>query len=459
MFQKIGLVSLGCQKNTVDSEIMLGLLQKAGYQITPNAEEAEVIIVHSCAFIDAAKEESIETILEMGELKKRGQCKKLIVSGCLSERYQEALGYEIPEIDVLIGTGDFYRIADICRALECAEETDPRHRRQKRLEQEGPQMWFGQKGYIPDFDTPRLLTTPRHTAYVKISEGCDYRCAFCIIPHLRGNQHSRSLESVIQEVRSLAAQGVKEINLIAQTINAYGRDLYNKPQLVPLLKELATIEGIAWIRLLYNYPTDVTPELIELMAGEPKICPYFDIPLQHCTDTMLKAMHRKGKRKDIEQLIFSLRNALPDIVIRTTFIVGFPGETEREFLELLRFVKTMEFDRVGVFTYSQEEGTPAATFKFQVRPEVKERRRHQLMETQREIARRKNAALVGTFQEVLIDGPSPDIEYLMEGRTRGQAPEIDGVVYIEGVQPPAGELVPVKITRALDYDLIGEVVS
>ncbi|RMF84388.1 MAG: 30S ribosomal protein S12 methylthiotransferase RimO [Nitrospinota bacterium] len=455
---KVGLVSLGCQKNRVDSEVMLGLLQQAGCQITTDAAEAEVIIVHSCAFIEAAKEESIDTILEMGELKKQGNCRKLIVSGCLSERYREELSREIPEIDVLIGTGDLQRIVDICQSLVLEHHHDPFYRRQEKREKTRPQMWFQQKGFLYDADTPRLRTTPSHTAYVKIAEGCDYRCTFCIIPHLRGRQQSRTRESIVQEVRALAAQGVKEVNLIAQTINTYGRDRYGRPQLVSLLEDLASIQGICWIRLLYNYPTDVTPELITLMAQEPKICPYFDLPLQHCNDTLLKAMNRKGRRKDIERLLHTIRETLPEAIIRTTFIVGFPGERERDFQELLRFVETVQFDRVGVFTYSREEGTPAALMKSQVPQAVKERRRHRLMEVQRAISRRKNEALVGTIQEVLIDGPSPDLEYVMEGRTRGQAPEIDGVVYIEGEQPSPGQLVPVRITRALDYDLIGEVV-
>jgi ribosomal protein S12 methylthiotransferase len=461
---KIGLVSLGCPKNLVDSEVMLGLAQQAGHEITSAAADADVLVVNTCAFIDKAKQESIDTILELAEHKKTGRCTRLVVTGCLAERYRDELKAEIPEIDVVLGTGEVTGIVDAVRGESAATapavplrlyrgrdevRVSARHRDAAAV-RELPT-------YLYDADTPRVLTTPRHVAYVKIAEGCDYNCAFCIIPALRGQYRSRSVESIVAEARQLAARGVRELLLISQDSTFFGVDRRERGALARLLRELDGVEGLRWVRLLYLYPTTITDETIEAIAASDKVVPYIDLPLQHGADSMLKRMRRPGSRASYERLLLGLREKLPGVTLRTTFVVGFPGETEAEFEELYDFVKTVEFDHVGVFTYSHEEGTAAFEMADDVPAKVKAQRQRRLMSLQKRIVQRRLARRIGERVEVLVDGPSAEHDLVLQGRLAGQAPEIDPVVFLTEGDPEvlkAGDFVSGEIVAARGYDLV-----
>ena len=449
---KIGLINLGCPKNQVDSEIMLGLLNEAGFELTCNEEEAEIVVVNTCGFIDAAKEESVHTLIQLGELKKSGQCRLLIAAGCLPQRYRDELLKEMPEIDAVVGTGSFADIVKVCREFLNGRPDTHKHQ----------QIYISDpSNFNYDSPLPRIRITPTHTAFVKIAEGCDHKCTFCIIPVLRGRQRSRTIESIAGEVEQLAMEGVVEVNLVAQDTTAYGRDLRKPNALGRLLRRIADIQDIKWIRLLYTYPGSFTKELISVMAGEEKVCKYIDMPVQHINDKILYQMHRGHTRKSIYRTIEQLRKKIPDVVLRTSLIVGFPGETEAQFHELVEFVRDVEFDRLGVFAYSNEEGTMAYSMPDQVREREMKKRREIIMKTQQEISLRKNQRLIGSKQILLVEGPSQDGRYLLEGRTYAHAPEVDGVVYVANASddmPLQGEFIPVEITEAHPYDLIGRLV-
>ena len=445
--QKFSIVSLGCARNLVDSEVMAGLLHKSGYQMVAEPAGADVVLVNTCGFIGPAKEESIETILDVSRLKEAGKVKKLVVAGCLSQRYPEELAKELPEVDFFIGTGEVPRIVEILRE----HDADSSHRR-----------YVGVPSYIYDHDTPRLRATPSYSAFLKVSEGCDHKCAFCIIPQLRGPHRSRSIRSVVEETRSLAENGVKEINLIAQDLTAYGRERKDGTTLYRLLEAMAQVDGIHWIRLLYAYPNFLDQPLLEVIRNNDKICKYFDIPFQHISRSVLQRMRRGKGGSMVREAVQRLRAAIPGLTLRTSLIVGFPGETEADFNELLDFVEETEFERLGVFKYSAEEGTAAAAMTDEVTEEEKERRWQEIMDVQSSISRKKNQALIGSIQRVMIDAVDLDSDNVT-GRTQAHAPEVDGVVYIEnlefhagllGIQ--AGEMIDVKIIGASDYDLIGE---
>ncbi len=443
--QKFSIVSLGCARNLVDSEVMAGILQKNNYEVVAEPMDADIVMVNTCGFIGAAKEESIDTIVEMGRLKESGQLKKLIVAGCLSQRYPTELAAELSEVDLFIGTGEVPRIADILREHEATKQ----------------RQYVGLPSYIYDHATPRARSTPSHTAFLKVSEGCDHKCAFCIIPQLRGPHRSRSIESVVIETRQLAQAGVKEINLIAQDLTAYGRDRKDGSTLYRLLREIAQVDDIEWIRLLYSYPNFLEPELLDLIANSGKICKYIDIPFQHINHQLLQRMRRGKSGSAVREAVDKLRQAIPGLTLRTSIIVGFPGETNDEFAELLDFVEATEFDRLGVFKYSEEEGTSAAKLDGKVSEEDKENRWQEVMDVQAAVSRNKNQALIGSIQRVMIDGADAETNQYT-GRTEGHAPEVDGVVYIDkdnfaADQPPiAGAMLDVKIIGASDYDLIGE---
>ena len=440
---KVHLSSLGCPKNQVDAEVMLGKLVADGYEVTLDPDDADVMIVNTCSFIQPAKEESIETILEMAR-RKDGRGAKLVVTGCLAERYGKDLVAEMPEVDAFVGTGDFLRLPDVLRDL--GPNGTPARRRNAAL------AYVGAKHVLPDAGVPRVVTGQPFSTYLKVSEGCNHRCAFCIIPKIRGRHESRPTADVLAEAAALVRQGAREINLIAQDLTAYGRDLDQPSSLASLLGELARVDGIDWIRLLYCYPNFVTAELLDAIAESPKICRYIDMPLQHGSDRMLRAMRRERSADSLRRLIERIRRRLPDVALRTSFIVGFPGETEDDFDALCRFVQEIEFERVGVFRYSQEENTDAGAMPDQVSEPVKEQRWHKLMEIQREVSRRRNAAWVGREVPVLACGHDDDGR--AHGRTAAQAPEIDGVVFLDG-EFSAGELVTVRITGSDDYDLFG----
>jgi ribosomal protein S12 methylthiotransferase len=441
MAEKINIVSLGCARNLVDSEVMAGLLRQAQYEVVSQAGEADIVLVNTCSFIDAAKEESIDAILEVAKLKEEGKLRTLVVAGCLPQRYADELARELPEVDLFIGTGEVPRIAEILKS----------HRPDKK------RLYVGLPSYLYDHATPRLRATASHTAFVKVSEGCDHKCAFCIIPELRGPHRSRAIASVVDEATALAREGVKEINLIAQDLSAYGRDRRDGTTLYGLLRELDTVPGVEWIRLLYAYPNFLDDALLDLIRESRKICKYIDIPFQHASRRVLTRMRRGKSGSAVREAIAKLRGAIPGITLRTSMIVGFPGETEEDFRELLDFVEEAEFERLGVFKYSTEEGTAAALMERQVPEDVKERRWQELMELQAEISRKKNEALIGTASRVIIesfDGGSG----MHLGRTQAHAPEVDGAVYVTGkgdIRP--GDFVNVKITQAQDYDLIGEI--
>ena len=469
---KIGFVSLGCPKNLVDGEVMLGIAQQAGHEITPAAGDADVIVVNTCAFIDRAKEESIDAILEMAQQKRDGRCSRLVVTGCLAERYRDELVKEIPEIDAVLGTGEVEGIVDAVEG------------RGSRTEVRGPRIEGRESGVVPlafhrtapssgprtsgleprspptyiyDATTPRVLTTPRHYAYVKVAEGCDYTCAFCIIPTLRGQYRSRTRESIVREARALADRGVKELLLISQDTTFYGIDRQERGALAALLRELNAIDGLAWIRLLYLYPTTITNDVLDAMAECEKVCNYIDLPLQHAAADVLKRMRRPGTRRTYDKLLARIRARVPGVTLRTTFIVGFPGETDAEFRELEQFVEDTRFDHVGVFTYSHEEGTRAFSGTDDVPAATKRRRRDAIMRRQRRIVAAAQAAREGSEVRVLIDGPSAEHELVLQGRLEGQAPDIDPVVYLTDCDPAAfgsGDLIRARVVGARGYDLV-----
>lgn len=444
MTKKISLVTLGCPKNQVDSEVMLGFLAE-NYVLTDKFAEADVIVVNTCTFIEEAKEESINTILEMARFKEEGLCQILIATGCMAQRYSNELLKEIPELDGILGTGNISEINALITQTE---------KKRTVLIQEGA------PDFLYDDQMPRVRSTPHYSAFVKVAEGCDNCCTYCIIPHVRGHFRSRPEESIIQEVQTMAAQGVKEILLMAQDTTRYGLDRYGELRLPGLIRKLARIEGIRWIRLMYCYPELFTRELIETMRQEPKVCRYVDLPLQHADPRILKEMNRRGTAEEAAELIKTLRAAIPDIVIRTTMITGFPGETEKQFANLKDFVQKVQFDRLGVFAYSQEENTPAARRTDQIPEEVRSKRREQLMAIQQDIAWQRQQRWRGRVLPVLLEQELPDGRWL--GRTEGDAPEIDGQVYvtISGAQMlNAGDFVQVHIHEADSYDLVGEVVS
>jgi ribosomal protein S12 methylthiotransferase len=448
---KVGFVNLGCTKNQVDSEIMLGTLAAHGFELTGNPAKAEVVIINTCGFIEEAKQESIDTILEHAKLKQSGACRVLIAAGCLSQRYQGDLLKELPELDGVVGTGEFGKIADICRDL-----LTPRRRHQR--------LWISQPPYLYDEMAPRVRLGRPHSAYVKIAEGCNRNCAFCAIPLMRGKQRSRPVASIAAEVRRLAEEGVKEINLISQDTVNYGVDLGLRQGLASLLRELVKIDGLQWIRPFYLYPQQVTDELLDLYAGEERIAKYIDMPLQHINSVMLKRMHRLGDRRAIETLVERIRSRVTGVTFRTAFIVGFPGETDEIFEELKAYVEQAEFDRVAAFLYSDEEGTPAVEFPGKNDHFLMEERRNELLAVQETIAAAKNAERIGSTLDVMVDGPAEENDRLLEGRHEGLAPEIDGVVYINGwdnATEPAvpGECVKVQITDASTYDLSGRVLG
>ncbi|MGI6684795.1 MAG: 30S ribosomal protein S12 methylthiotransferase RimO [Bacillota bacterium] len=434
----VALTSLGCSKNLVDSEIMLGILKDDNYILTKDFKKADIIIVNTCGFILPAKQESIDTILKMAKYKKVGRCQMLIVTGCLTQKYGKELKKEIPEIDEILGTSDFSRIGELVNA---------------RFKQPEAQSSCN----APLAYAKRHLTTPKHTAYVKISEGCNNKCTYCLIPELRGNYQSRPMEEIVTEVRFLISQGVKEINLIAQDTTYYGLDLYGEEKLAELLEEISK-ENIHWIRVFYCYPGRITQKFLDVIASHDNICNYLDIPLQHVDQKILKRMGRKETKESLERLIQKIRQSIPDISLRTTLMVGFPGETEEEFQTLLDFVQEQGFDWLGAFTYSQEEDTPAALFPDQIPEEIKEERFHRLMTLQHQISSENQKKWLGKTISVLIEGKSSDNPEYFMGRTEYQAPDVDGVVLIKSDSSlKAGDIVNVLVTDTDVYDLIGEV--
>jgi len=436
--KKLCMVSLGCPKNLVDSEVMLGILKGAGLELTADEAQADILVVNTCGFIGDAKEESIDTILSLAEHKKTGRCRKLIVAGCLSQRYKDDLSISLPEVDCFIGTGEYHRIAEVVEDgfLE--------------------RVLVGLPTYIHDYTTPRIISTPGFYAYVKVAEGCSNHCSYCSIPSIRGAFRSRPIDSVVKEAESLAGQGIKEINLIAQDTTSFGKD--RGEGLEPLLKKLIPVKGIEWIRLLYLYPGRITDEVITIMKNEEKVLPYIDLPLQHISPPVLKAMNRQYTRIGVEALMEKLRSRLPDVTLRTSMIVGFPGEKESDFKELLDFVESVKFDRLGVFTYSREEGTPAWSMKGQVPKKIKSGRMDALMSAQREISLEKNRALVGSAVSVMVEGANEDGDgFGLKGRAASQAPDVDGAVYLKGRHVEPGKIVSAIVTGAGDYDLYVEV--
>ena len=436
-------ISLGCDKNLADSEQMLGILRNKGYEFTDDECEADIIVVNSCCFISDAKEESINTILDMAQCKTHYKCQALIVTGCLAERYKEEIYKEIPEVDAVIGTSSYDAIAE---AVEQA------------LEGKKPQV-FKDLNRLPDTETKRLVTTGGHFAYLKIAEGCDKHCTYCIIPKVRGNYRSVPMENLLRQAKELAEKGVKELILVAQETTMYGKDIYGEKSLHKLLKELCKIQGIQFIRIMYCYPEEIYDELIQTMKEEQKICHYLDMPIQHCNDAILKKMGRRTNKKEIQEIVTKLREAIPDIILRTTLITGFPGETQEQHEELIQFVDEMEFDRLGVFTYSAEEDTPAAEFEDQIEEEIKKDRQAEIMELQQEIAFEKAENAVGRTVLAMIEGRLPN-ENAYAARTYMDAPNVDGLVFVQTSRElMTGDFVKVKITGSYEYDLIGEIVE
>jgi ribosomal protein S12 methylthiotransferase len=453
---KIGLISLGCPKNLVDSEVMLGLAREAGHELTPDAAGADILVVNTCAFIDAAKQESVDTILEMAQHKRRG-CRRLIVTGCLAERYRSELLHEIPEIDAVLGTGE---VAEIVRAIDAGErDVCP------RVAPGAAPLTFYSGGrpqaalptYIYDAETPRQLATPAHYAYVKIAEGCDYACAFCIIPTLRGHYRSRSAESIVREAGMLAARGVRELVLISQDTTFYGIDRGERGALARLLRELNRVDGLEWIRLLYLYPTTIDDGTLDAMAECDKVCKYVDLPLQHASNAVLRRMKRPGTRPAYERLLARIRRRVPGVALRTTFIVGFPGETDADVNQLCEFVGDQQFDHLGVFTYSHEEGTPAYALADDVPAGVKRERRNRVMRLQKRSVAARQRARLGERTRVLVDGASAEHALVLKARLASQAPEIDASVYLTECEPSslkAGDFAQVEIVGARGYDLL-----
>lgn len=440
---RIMFVSLGCDKNLVDTENMLGILKDKGFEFTDDEMQADVIAVNTCCFIHDAKQESINTILEMAEHKKDAVCKALIVTGCLAHRYKDEITKEIPEVDALIGTSSYDKIAEVVlsvlegKGYSCVEDTDR----------------------LPVVKNHRIMTTGGYYEYLKIAEGCDKHCTYCIIPAVRGNFRSFEMEYLLEQARYLADNGTKELILVAQETTVYGTDIYGKKALPELLRKLCRIDGLEWIRILYCYPEEITDELIQVIKEEPKICKYLDMPIQHSSDNILKRMGRRTTRQELVDVITKLRNNIPDIALRTTLITGFPGETEEDIDDLLDFVDTMEFDRLGVFTYSPEEGTPAASMTDQVPENIKEERRNRIMELQQEVSLDKSADMVGRVIPVMVEGKITDDDAYV-GRSYKDAPNVDGYVFINtNAQLMSGQIINVSITGSMEYDLIGEPVD
>jgi ribosomal protein S12 methylthiotransferase len=471
---KVGFVSLGCPKNLVDSEVMMGMLAQAGAELTPDAENADVIVVNTCSFIGTAQQESIDTILEMARHKTGGKAKRLVVTGCLVERFHDEIRKNIPEVDAVVGTGELEKILSAAGLTDTPRASSPfniltsrpegDHRREQgRFARDS---WDGAVADLPNYlyddHTPRILTTPRSSAYIKIAEGCDHPCSFCIIPQLRGQFRSRRFESVIAEAERLAQSGVREITLIGQDTTCYGEDLGLKDGLAVLLEKLAGVKGLQWIRFLYAYPNKITGRLLETIAAHENICSYIDVPLQHASATVLKRMKRGGGADLFLRSLEKMRRVIPGVTLRTSFIVGFPGETEKEFEELCDFVKTAEFDWMGAFGYSDQEGAGAFGQDKKLSAREIESRRKSLMSIQKKISRTKKKTLVGREFDLLLEGSSEETELLLEGRTAMHAPEIDGKVFVndypEGSEPKEGEFYRCRITAAHDYDLVAEIV-
>lgn len=439
--RKVGIISLGCVKNLVDAELMLGDLASHQLTITPNPDEADIIIVNTCGFIESAQQESVDTILQMAEYKKQS-CQMLIVSGCLAQRFSDELLAEIPEIDAMIGTGSWQKIREAIERVDQGEK---------------PVVLIDELTNLYDEEMPRILTTPSYSAYIKVAEGCSNRCAYCVIPSVRGDFRSRTMESIIAEANNLAEQGVRELNLIAQDTTNYGTDRYGERKLPALLRELVKIEKIKWIRILYCYPQNFTDELIELMATEDKICSYVDLPLQHISDNVLRRMNRRDTKADIVALLKKIRRRIEGVVVRSSFIVGFPGETEADFAELKEFIEQQKFERVGIFTYSREAGTPAYDMEDQIPEEVKEDRYHTLMAMQCVISEEINQSYEGQHLTVLVEGKDSEQEGLSYGRSYREAPDIDGKIFIENEPNPAiGEFIETEVIQGFTYDLVVE---
>jgi ribosomal protein S12 methylthiotransferase len=437
----VGLVSLGCPKNLVDSEVMLGRLREAGYEVVPDTKDADVIVVNTCAFIDRAKQESVDAILEMAREKESGRARRLVVTGCLAQRYDAELRKEIPEIDATLGTG---QVDGIVEAVGGAATVTDRTERVPT--------------WIYEHTSPRVLSTPSYMAYVKISEGCDYTCTFCIIPTLRGKHRSRQVDDIVREAEALAARGVRELILVAQDSTRYGLDLGMRDGLAYLLRRLGRVDGVRWIRVMYAYPSTVTEPILDAMASEEKVVKYIDIPLQHASDPVLKRMKRPTGRGNLLGLVEKMRERVPGLTLRTSFIVGFPGETEDDFAQLLQFVDAAKFDNVGVFTYSDEEDTASFDLDGRVPQATTEARKRKLMSLQKKISTRRNKARVGERLEVLVEGLHEETDFLLKGRTAGQAPEIDGAVLINDGTAEPGTFVTCEVTEAHPYDLVARIV-
>lgn len=437
---KVLFISLGCDKNLVDSEEMLGLLTSHGYSITDEEAAADIIVINTCCFIHDAKEESVDAILEMAEYKKSGSCKVLLVTGCMAQRYQAEIRQEIPEVDAVLGTTAYDEITDAIDSV---------------LRGQGVEN-YKDIDYLPDVKADRVLTTGGHFAYLKIAEGCDKHCTYCIIPKLRGNYRSVPMDKLISQAEYLASQGVKELIIVAQETTIYGTDLYGEKSLHRLLERLCEIQGIQWLRVLYCYPEEIYPELIDTMKKQPKVCNYLDLPIQHASDAVLKRMGRRTTSRQLKEIVNTLRREIPDITLRTTLITGFPGETQEDHEELMEFVDEMEFDRLGVFTYSAEEDTPAAIMKDQVPEELKSDRQAEIMELQQEISLEKGADKIGRELLVMIEGKVAD-ENAYVGRTYADAPNVDGYIFVNTAEElMSGDFAKVRVTGALEYDLIGE---
>ena len=475
---KVGFVSLGCPKNLVDSEVMMGLLARAGAELTRRAEDADVIVVNTCSFIDSAQQESVNTILEMAGHKTNGKAKKLVVAGCLVERFRDQIQKDIPEVDAMVGTGELENILSATGVAPVAPTNSPfvilgsrpegdARVAQGRFSRESwaKESWSGAIGDLPNYlydeSTPRILATPQHMAYIKIAEGCDHPCTFCIIPQLRGQFRSRRFESVIAEAERLAQSGVREITLIGQDTTCYGEDFGLKDGLALLLEKLAAIEDLRWVRFLYAYPNKITGKLLETIASHEKICSYMDVPLQHASASVLKRMKRGGGADVFLKSIAKMRRVIPDLTLRTSFIVGFPGETEKEFEELCDFVREAQFDWMGAFSYSDQDGAGAYNLDKKLSPREIERRRRHLMSIQRQISKKKKKSFVGREFDLLLEGESEETELLLEGRTSMHAPEIDGKVFVndfpEELTPEPGHVYRCQITESHDYDLVAKI--
>jgi len=472
--KKVGFISLGCPKNLVDSEVMMGMLTHAGADLTPRAEDADIIVVNTCSFIDSAQQESVNTILEMAKLKTDGHARKLVVAGCLVERFRDEIRKNIPEVDAVVGTGELENILVAAGVAPAREANSPfrilnsraegnAREAQGRFSREG---WDGAiadlPNYLYDESTPRVLATPSHTAYIKVAEGCDHPCTFCIIPQLRGKFRSRRFESVVAEAERLARQGVREITLIGQDTTCYGEDFGLKDGLALLLEKLAKIDQLHWVRFLYAYPNKITGRLLETIAAHDKICSYIDVPLQHASASVLKRMKRGGSGDLFLRTIAKMRRTIPGVTLRTSFIVGFPGETEKEFEELCDFVRAAQFDWMGAFAYSDQDGAAAYTLDKKLSPKEIERRRKHLMQIQRQISKKRKKALVGQQFDLLLESTSEETDLLLEGRTAMHAPEIDGKVFVndfpDGAEPEFGRFYRCEITEAHDYDLVAKIV-